>query len=300
MSQLRKLPKLTPQFSAPVEGRVLIFDADILAYQVTATVKRLPTAIRNFQRGIQELMFLTNSTYARVHLTASGSYKTGRHLVIASKPYQVSRDGKGKPPLLEPLREAMTNPEHWLPQFEVTLHRVLEADDQCIIDSYFYKDNGVVNVSDKDLRQTPYPIYEHRTGEVIKCEGVGKLWWHTTEAGNQNLEGHGRIFFWAQMLMGDTADDIRGLERGYGKLFGSKSTYDALHGLDCEHDIANLVVDLYRSGNQNPYPEGYLLHMLRSASDTIHDVFDNIHWTETNKEFLDECESREWFIEGDV
>ena len=299
-SFLKRLPPLPDQFKSALKDRVIIFDADILAYQVTAAATRLPTAIRNFQRGIQELMFLTQSSYARVHLTSQDSYKCGRHLIIASKPYQVGRLGKDKPNLLEPLREAMVLEDNWLPQFEVMLHRELEADDQCIIDSYYYKERGVVNVSDKDLRQTPYPIYEHRTGEVLTCDGVGELWWHTTEGGGRNLEGHGRIFFWAQMLMGDTADDIRGLEQGYGKKYGAVNTYQVLHELKCENEIANLVIDLYKSNDQNPYPEAYLLHMLRYASDSVFDMFDEIEWTNSNKEFLNECEEREWFVEGDV
>lgn len=293
-----RLPNLKSQFTAPDPEKVLIYDADILAYQVSATVKTLPTAIRNFQRGVQERMFLAGCGKAAVHLTASDSFKTGRHLIKAFKPYQGNRDNKAKPGLLEPLREAMANPNNWLDDFiEVTLHREIEADDQAMIDSYYYKERGVVSSEDKDLRMTPYSFYEHRRGVVLPPCGLGSLWLHVTEGGKEALEGHGRIFFWAQMLMGDQADNIRGLDRGYGKQYGPKGALEALDGIDCEHEAANIVVDLYKSGNQNPWPEAFLLHMLRSPADTIHDKFGEIEWTPQNEEFLNECDERDWFAQ---
>lgn len=291
------IPKtLPPMFDTAVEGRVLIFDADSLAYRVAATVKRLPTAIQHFKRGVMEFQFLVGAQSSRVHLTAADSFKAGRGGIIASREYQANRTGKTRPPLLEPLREAMVNPENWVQGMEVFNHRDFEADDWVMIDSYTYKENGVVLSDDKDLRQTPYPYYEQRVGEVRPSAGWGDIWWTVLPSGAEVLEGQGRIFMWAQMLMGDTADHIKGLERYHGTLVGPKLTYELLAGQTDPDYVVNLVLDAYRARDQNPIPEAYLLFMLRNPNDYVMDYLQQYNLSEKNRRFLNECENREWFV----
>ena len=137
-------------------GRVLIIDGDGPAYRAAATVKRLDTAVRHFQSAILTEMEMARCGSATVHLTHRTSHKNGRHHVIAAKPYQGQRKGKSKPPLLEPLREAMMDKANWLPEFEVRMHYDIEADDAMIIQAHQLKDGGVIWSDDKDLRCTPY------------------------------------------------------------------------------------------------------------------------------------------------
>lgn len=294
------LDNLPNQFDPKIDGRVLIFDGDSLVYKAAATSKRMSTAIRKFQMGVLEQMFITKSETARVHLTHRDSLKAGRGNILAWKPYQGNRDGSKRPPMLEPLRDAVCFDENVLPEFTVSIHKVLEADDACMIDSYAYGESGILSSEDKDLRATPYLFWDTYQGREVRAKGIGSVWEYVTEGGTLNVHGIGRMFFWAQMLMGDGADNIRGLDRYHGTLIGPVGTLEALQGLndtEDESEVANHVIDAYRASDQNPLPEGYLLHMMRNWEDSFWDVLQALHLTKANRRFIDDCASREWFRE---
>lgn len=293
---------LPNQFDNKVTGRVLILDADTYAYRASATSKKLETALRKFQMMVLERIFITKSETARVHLTHSECLKAGRDNIIAWRGYQDNRNGKSKPLLLDALREAAAQPENMMDEYTCILHKVIEADDACMIDSYSLKDMGILDSADKDLRHTPYNYYDGYTGRTLKAEGIGSLWLHVTDSGYSSLHGIGRLFFWAQMLMGDTADHIRGLDKYYGSNIGHMRTLELLEpysGSDDESTVANLVLDAYRDSDQNPIPEGWLLHMLRTHTDTFKDVLDGLELSNKNRSFIyEDCFYREWFKQG--
>lgn len=290
------LAALPPQFESYVPGRTLILDGDGPAYRVAATVKRLDTAIRKYQQEMLTQMFLTQSERVRIHLTASGSHKAGRYLINAVKPYQGNRTDKDKPSLLEPLREAIANPENWLPEFDtVLMHRILEADDGMMQDSYHYKEHGLIWSDDKDLRMTPYPYWEKEKGVVIPYDVLGHLELVYTGSGTPKVKGHGPLFFWAQMLMGDTADNIQGVLTLGGKKCGAVGAFHALADAESSVDAANTVLDAYRAINQNPLPEGYMLWLLRWSGDNFYAYLQSLDLSFENKEFINDCACRVWF-----
>lgn len=286
---------LPAQFeNTAVPGRVLILDGDGPCYGIAATVKRLDTGIRHFQQKVLELMFLTKSEYCHVHLTASDSYKNGRFLVNAAKPYQGNRTNKAKPALLEPLRQAVANNDNWLPEYHVRMHRELEADDGMMQDAYALGERSVIWSEDKDLRMTPYPYYCQDKGVVLPSQPFG---WLTPKVltNSVKLIGQGPLFFWAQMLMGDTADNIKGVLKYNGKLCGPAGAYEALMHAKDIHEAANIVFDAYRAVDQNPIAEGYLLWLLRSHDDHVIKYFNEMKLSEENQRFYYECSQREWF-----
>lgn len=284
----------------PVEGRVLIYDGDFAAYRIAAQVKTLPTAIRRFQKMVLTEMFMAKATSARVHLTPTGGAKNNRHLIVAAKPYQDNRVGTVKPPLVDPIREVMGNPEHALPEFEVFKHFDIEADDACMIDSYNLGESGVLRSDDKDLRSTPYPFYENREDVVKPGEGWGHLFPYITPGGQFTLLGRGRIFLWAQMLMGDSADNIQGILRYDGQLMGPKRTWELFQSWgNSVHDpsfVVNQVLDAYRKIDQNPWPEGWLLHILRSRDDDFNKLINEHDVSCANITYLDNCWERPWRV----
>lgn len=287
--------QLTDQFGGMVPGRTLILDGDSACYVIAAKVKTLPTAIRHFQMRVLQLMFLTKSESAIVHLTASDSLKAGRMGILAAKPYQGNRTGKAKPNMLEPIRQAVADESSWLPEFRVELHRELEADDACMMDSYRLKDEGVLASDDKDLRSTPYPYYEQTSARVMAGAGFGEIWPERTEGGTLKLIGQGPKFFWAQMLMGDTADNVAGLRKYKGGLVGPAKTFELLGKLTDENEVANFVIDAYKQIDQNPLPEGWLMWLLRWPGDNFWKYLESLELTVENKTFLQSCLSREWF-----
>jgi len=288
------LSSLSPQFEGHVQGRTLILDGDGLCYRVAATVKRLDTAIRHYQQGVLTLLFLTRSQNATVHLTSKDSYKNGRFLLRTAKPYQGNRSGKQKPPLLEPLREAITLRENWLDEFTVVLHRELEADDGMIIEAHELREHGLIYSEDKDLRMTPWPYWDIESGKHYDSAHFGWLHPKFTPSGTLKLIGQGRKFFWAQMLMGDTADNIQGVKRYMGKLCGPAAAFNALGKIECEHACANHVLDAYRAIGQNPLPEGHALWLLRCRTDSFQQYLRELVLTDENATFIAACAAEVW------
>ena len=288
-------------YDPSVQGRVLIIDGDSFCYKAAATSKKLTTAIGRFQTEVLAAMYLCKAESAIVHLTHKDSAKSGRGNIIGAKPYQANRTGNKRPELLHEVREAVCRPENIRSEYTCTLHKIVEADDAVMIDAYKLKEHGVVWSEDKDLRHTPYKYYDLRLHKIVQAKGVGELWVHTTEAGNQSLHGVGRLFFWAQMLMGDTADNIKGLDNYYGSLIGWSRALEVLEGFNSTEDesaVANLVIGAYREIDQNPIPEGYLLHMMRDWGDSFMDVVDSLTLSEENRKFIyEDCLNREWYKE---
>lgn len=283
-------------FQGSVSGRTLILDGDGPCYVAAATVKRLDTAVRKFQQIVLERMFLAGAENCRVHLTARGSDKFGRFRVKATKPYQGNRTSKAKPALLEPLREAVFLRENWLEQYEVLLHRELEADDGMMQDAYALEDKGVISSEDKDLRMTPYPYLELKLGKVMLGEPIGRVELSTTASGAVKLTGQGPMFFWGQMLAGDTADNIRGIQEFEGRLCGPDAAYRALQGIKSIDDAANIVVDAYRKINQNVLAEGWLLWLTRWQGDNIVKYMQERNLSLSNADFVHDCLHRDWVM----
>ena len=292
------LSTLGDQFKGFVAGRTLILDGDGPCYVASATAKRLDTALRNFQQAILTQLFLTKSSHCNIHLTASTSHKAGRFQVIAVKPYQGNRNGKSKPPLLEPLRQAVAQRENWLPEYNVTMHHILEADDGMIHDAYQLREDGLIWSDDKDLRMTPYPYWCKEKGVILPSQPFGWLSPKFTPAGTMKLIGQGPLFFWAQMLMGDTADNVQGLIKCNGRLCGPAEAYKVLQPLEATQSIdavANCVLDAYRAIDQNPLPEAALLWLLRWPDDSALKYIESLALTEENRRYIHECNQRVWY-----
>lgn len=291
---------LPDQFQSAVPGRTLIIDGDGPCYVAAATVKRLDTALRNFQQEILKRMFLAGASDCRIHLTSRDSDKHGRFRVKAGKPYQGNRKSKSKPPLLEPLRELVADNSTWLDDYSVLLHRELEADDGMIQDAYRLGENGVIYSEDKDLRMTPYPYYEIDRGQVQPSQPVGWVSIKHTPSGTPKLTGQGPLFFWAQMLMGDTADNVQGVARYNGKLCGAVGAFDVLKDVRCIHDASNIVLDAYREINQNAVAEGWLLWLTRWHKDNVIQYMRELNLTPTNRDFIEDCVLRDWVLPKEV
>lgn len=288
------LSQIPDQFDNAVKGRTLILDGDGPCYVASATAKRIDTALRHFQNEVLKRMFLTKASDIRIHLTARSSDKHGRFRVIAAKPYQGQRKGKAKPALLEPLRELVADNSTWLEEYSVLMHRELEADDGMMQDAYRLGENGVISSEDKDLRMTPFPYYEASRGQVMPSQPEGWISIKHTEAGNPKLVGQGPMFFWAQLLAGDTADNIAGIKKFDGKLCGVNGAYNVLKDITTVQDAANAVIEGYRRINQNVLAEGWLLWLTRWHKDNVVQYMQGIDLSPENRDFVDDCLHRAW------
>lgn len=276
-------------------GRILLYDGDGACYQHTNGVAKIETALRRFHADIETHMYLAKCSTARVHLTPRGCYKNGRHLLNTVKPYQANRNGKQKPPLLEVLRAQAEQYFKDHPTIEILAHHDIEADDGLMIDAYSLK-NTVMISADKDLRINPFESYDVEEGKhrvLPNGDTYGwidrKFWCTPSGKASSKMIGHGTRFFLAQMLMGDSADNVQGILKYDGKLCGEAGAYNLLHKLDCEHAAVNMVLDGYRWIDQNPMPEAFAMWLLRNRDDDAYKYFTQFELTSDNKAFLDDC-----------
>jgi len=251
-----------------VEGRVLLLDADSICYHATFDCAKLETAQRRAVTKVYEAMYLTKASHVRVYTTPEGCWKNGRRLLNAVNVYQFSRSAKTKPPLLQELRNSFPTLFADDPQVTVIASMDIEADDAIIIDAHVDK-NYVVWSEDKDLNLTPSVKYEIKTGRMRSiADTYGWLAETTTPAGKLKIDGHGTKFFWCQMLMGDSADNVKGIQKYKGKLCGPAGALNALVDIQSESAAANLVIMGYSAISQNILPEAEALWLLRTRDDS--------------------------------
>lgn len=292
------LSSLDNQFEQAVPGRVLLLDGDGAAYRAAATAKTLPTAVRRFITEVLTDMFNTQSSEVRVHLTGRGGAKAGRSLYPTAKPYQATRSGKSKPPLLEPLRDllgsehAVANgvPADWY----MNLHRYWEADDALTMDSLVYGPRGVVKSDDKDLRLVPGPYWEEKRGKLDVLAPGDRFGWidqDFTPSLKLKVKGHGTKFFWAQMLMGDKADNIQGLSKLDGKLIGEAGTLGYLTPITCEHEAANRILWAYARNGQDALAEAQMLWLRRTEQDCAYRYFCELDLEPKLRQWIDNLHS---------
>lgn len=199
----------------PVKGRVVHIDADFLAYMTTAEradgsdLKTWDDMKHNAREAVHSLKALAGATAVHLHLTPSTSDKGDRYSLALLKPYQGNRIDKSKPRYLGIMRE-------WLVQeFPGTLHQNCEADDGMSSEQYAsIAKHGNSNLSiiaskDKDLRMVPGLHLDWDAGSIHDSgSDYGSI-----ELVGGKIKGYGQKFFWAQMLMGDTADNISGIPK---------------------------------------------------------------------------------------
>ena len=277
---------LPEQFPPPVDGRILLLDSDFPAYQAAATVKNLDTAVRRFQTLVETQRFLVNAETVRVHLTESGCQKLRRFDYPTVKPYQANRDGKAKPPLLSPLRRTIPTLDwesHW------SIHSWLdrEADDGLMMDACIFGDSAVMVSGDKDLNITPGPLWIADEGRIDYIQDrFGWIKLKQTTNGNK-VVGHGTAFYWCQMLMGDTADNVKGLVSYNGKPIGPVGAYELLRNIGEEAAAAELVVSSYARVGQNVLAEAECLWLRRSLDDCAYKYMSELGLPDRLQHWLD-------------
>lgn len=285
------------------DDRVLLYDGDGGCYATSAGVANLSTAQRRFEKDILTAMYLAKCSSARVHLTPKGCLKNNRHLLLGVNPYQYNRGSSKKPPLLEALRDSAPLYFQDHPDIKVFNQYEVEADDSIMMDVYSMS-NGVLVSPDKDLLISPKEQYIPATGEFLTLpEGdrfgwISKKVWNTPSGKvNSKVIGKGTAFFLAQMLYGDTADGVKGLQKLNGKLCGAAAALAALEHITCEHDAINTVLDGYRVIDQNPLPEAYAMWLLRYIGDTAYKYLTSNELTSENRAFLEDCYfNRKWTL----
>ena len=199
----------------PVTSDKVHIDADLVVYQAAAgtevdelgDVVPLTTAKAKIDRAmeiIEHIRKLAGAADYHLHTTSPSSTKGDRPFIAIQKEYQANRRARTEP--IEHLKEVR---DHLTTLTNSTVHTDREADDG--LAAAYYADNSIIIASkDKDLLMVPGKQVNLDTGEISRpTDNFGYI--AMTEVGKtKKLVGRGTKFFWAQLLMGDTADNIQG------------------------------------------------------------------------------------------
>lgn len=202
------------QFPDVVPGRVAHIDGDFICYHATCHEDEdWETQVHTATAEVERLRRMAGAERVRLHLTSKFSDKGKRAEFALQKPYQGNRKDKPKPKNLERMRLYLAEGR----DYEAMYWTDQEADDGMCQAAWQAVQAGkpqlaVIVSPDKDLRQCVGWHVDWNTGELHEVSGYGYL--HLDRTGKTpKLKGYGPAFFWAQMLMGDTADNIQGLPK---------------------------------------------------------------------------------------
>lgn len=240
---------------AVVPGRRVHVDGDYLAYKAAGSDRTSAgTARSNALALIKDFKRRTGSESAVVHLTSKGCHKGERYLCATVKPYQGQRKDDYKPVNWEYLRI-------WLEAYEgdhfrKKLWSSREADDGIAASAqYAAKQGGLdgIATADKDMRMLPgiHVTWPVGWDDPVRVFEVPNDTYSLVGDGKQ----YGMKWFWLQMLQGDTADNIPGLEyvwehvKKYGEermnKCGPKTAENYLRGTKDSAEAQRIVTELY-------------------------------------------------------
>lgn len=201
-----------------VKGRVAHIDADFTAYIVacdTVAETRGERPMRDLGvkraqvKDIAEMIARQcgAETYV-LHITPSASDKGGRADQAVQQEYQANRADKEAPVDLHAIRGYMAE------DLPCCVHMDQEADDGLAQANWNADDRNlsIIASKDKDLRMVPGLHLDMNTYEIVDVPhgDYGYLEIDDTKS-SKKVVGYGPAFFFAQCIMGDTADWIKGL-----------------------------------------------------------------------------------------
>lgn len=175
---------------------------------------------------VTDILNSTKATDFKMYLTAND--KTNYRFDLATTlPYKGNRT-QPKPLHYDALREYLI--EYW--KAEVISDK--EADDEMGIQADFH---SVICTIDKDLDMIPGMHYNFVTHELYRTSDPGEL---DLVNNRKKLRGGGLKWFYAQLLLGDSADNIEGIP-GYGPV----AVYETLYTAQDELDMCERVLKVY-------------------------------------------------------
>ena len=237
--------------------------------KVAAPVGHCLAAVK---RSIQYAMDATGAETLTVFLSGKGNF---REKIARQKEYKGNRKNFVKPLLYNEITDYLIS------RYKAVVTVGYEADDAMAIYATHHQRNGnlgIIATADKDLNQVPCRIFNVQNDTVINVydNPVGELYLKQQGSGAV-LKGYGEMFFYAQMLTGDTVDNIPGCV-GYGaqKAFGLsecttveqmqqfvEEAYAETYGTE-KKELVDWAGNVYNANHQDRMLEqGKLLWMLR-------------------------------------
>ncbi len=200
-----KLPQIAVQKTIP--GREVLIDADCVAYYGAAGCDDLPlrSATRRADLRMKQIIDETRADTYTGYLTGKNNF---RDTVATLQRYKGNRyDTNGKRITKQPTWLSLVR-LHLENEWGCKMCEGQEADDALSIHQNTTEHETVISSIDKDLLINSGLHHDMTSGEMFKSEGFGEIWMKGSQC-----KGHGLKFFCAQLLMGDSADWIKGLPK---------------------------------------------------------------------------------------
>ena len=238
-----------------VKGRVLHIDSDFCSYHGTLADENgmYPSVGESIERMVIQgdtLRALAAAEHMVFHFTHPESPKAGRYDAAIQQPYQDNRvvdestlsgeqlitylDRQQHKECVKAARIGFAKVyadrrDHHGHTIQAHMEYKLEADDSLSI-ALNDDPNAVLWSPDKDLRMVTGKHLVEGEYYIKDVDGFGGCYIKDTASGKQ-AKGYGTSWFWHQMLIGDTADNIKGcakLAKSINdKMFPNKALLDA-------------------------------------------------------------------------
>lgn len=165
-----------------------------------------------------------------------------REQVAVTKPYKGTRKG-AKPVHFDNLTAYI------LTNYDCRVAYYVEADDLMALDQ---SDGTIICSRDKDLRMVEGWQYGWECGRQPSFgpELVTRKGYITLDVKQGKLKGVGLKFFFAQMLTGDTVDNIPGCAK-----VGAVKAFNILNPLEKKKDCENAVIECYKNAYGDAWKE---------------------------------------------
>ena len=271
-------------FYVPQKDTYLLIDGDTIVYSVgfspNLNVEGTPPAYiyHQVKNMLNSMIEAVPTEHVRIYLTSQD--KSNFRFDVASTPgpggqgYKAQR-GTTVPPIHKQMIRDYLVEEH-----RAQIVEGIEADDMLVIQGTKYGRDATIATFDKDLHMSPCHIYDIRKKLLMPYEYGNELGGLTldireTPSGKvkKKLIGRGIAWLYAQMLLGDTVDNIAGVPG-----CGDVGAYNLLKDLEIENDYFNIVGGKYL----DTFGEDYQDRFLEIAQ---------LLWMHTNK---DRCIVKRW------
>lgn len=199
---------------------------DVVDSQIAEPAKNAFATVKAKILNLKE-KFKTNNI--EIYMSGEGNYRLD---IPLPERYKSNRKDTLRPLLLQEIRD-------YLVQYQnaITVHGD-EADAVLAARMYagYRSGNNIIAVSvDKDLRITSGQCYNPEKDELLKVDGFGALY----KDDKGKVRGHGRMFLYQQLLIGDSADgyDPRSIVKaitGTTPKFGEVASFKLL--AECKND----------------------------------------------------------------
>lgn len=233
-----------------------LIDGDVIRYSCgfAAEGEDVSHALYNAKKYIKDILEATGSDDYAIFLTGKGNF---REYIATIKEYKGNRPDR-KPEHYGAISDYLIN------TWKAEVVDDMEADDAMSIVQYSYwnlqRPETIICTIDKDLDMVPGWHYNPKTEEKYLTGKWGGL--DLDRSGSKpKCRGAGLMFFYAQMLMGDTVDNIQGCPR-----VGDVKAFDLLKDCHSEEEMFCVVGKQYAYKYDDPeaalLENGRLLWML--------------------------------------